>query len=117
MITVKKKNQYLYRNHFIENVDSKKICSKSMSIQEIKYLLQFLENEISNYIFEIGENFIMNSRRKVLKDNIMDRLNKSVQKLVDTDEKYRSKGIICEQEKTSNYGNNKYIKKTIVNHI
>ena len=40
-----------------------------MSIQEIKYLLQFLENEILNYIFEIDENFIMNSRRKVLKDN------------------------------------------------
>ena len=48
-----------------------------MSIQEIKYLLQFLENEILNYIFEIDESFIMNSRRKVLKDNSIDRLNKS----------------------------------------
>ena len=48
-----------------------------MSIQEIKSLLQFLENEILNYIFEIDENFIMNSRRKVLKDNSIDRLNKS----------------------------------------
>ena len=129
------KNKYLYRNHFIENVDCKKIWSKSMSIQEIKDLLQFLENEISNHIFEKDENFIMNSRRKALKENIMDRLNKSeivledvleslfnlwefiqdeysgdliiiskelnksVQELVDMDEKYRNKGIICEQEK------------------
>ena len=106
-----------------------------MSIQEIKDLLQIFENEISNCIYEIDENFIMNSRRKILRDNIMDRLNKSeivledileslfnfwefiqdeysgdliiiskelnkpVQELVNRDEKYRSKGIICEQEK------------------
>ena len=124
-----------------------------MSIQEIKDLLQFLENEISNYIFEIDENFVMNSRRKVLKDNIMDRLNKSeivledvleslfnfwefiqdeysgdliiiskelnksVQELVDMDEKYRGKGIICEQEKQVIMEIINILKKAIVNHI
>lgn len=129
------KNKYLYRNYFLGKVDSKKIWSKSMSIQEIKDLLQIFENEISNCIYEIDENFIMNSRRKILRDNIMDRLNKSeivledileslfnfwefiqdeysgdliiiskelnkpVQELVNMDKKYRSKGIICEQEK------------------
>lgn len=124
-----------------------------MSIQEIKDLLQFLENEISNYIFEIDENFVMNSRRKVLKDNIMDKLNKSeivledvleslfnfwefiqdeysgdliiiskelnksVQELVDMDEKYRGKGIICEQEKQVIMEIINILKKAIVNHI
>lgn len=87
---------------------------------------------MSNYNFEIDENFIMNFRRKVLKNKIVDRLNKSemvledvleslfnfwkfiqdeysgdliiiskelnksVQELVDMDEKCRNKGIICE---------------------
>lgn len=124
-----------------------------MSMQEIKDLLQFLENEISNYNFEIDENFIINSRRKVLKDNIMDRLNKSeivledvleslfnfwkfiqdeysgdliiiskelnksVQELVVMDEKYRSKGIICEQEKQVIMEIINILKKAIVNHI
>lgn len=147
------KNKYLYRNHLLGKVDSKKIWSKSMSIQEIKDLLQFLENEISNYIFEIDENFVMNSRRKVLKDNIMDKLNKSeivledvleslfnfwefiqdeysgdliiiskelnksVQELVDMDEKYRGKGIICEQEKQVIMEIINILKKAIVNHI
>ncbi len=131
----KEKNKYLYRNYFLGKIDSKKIWSKSMSIQEIKDLLQIFENEISKCIYEKDENFIMNSRRKELKDNIMSRLNKSeivlddileslfnflefiqdeysgdliiiskelnksVQELVNMDEKYRSKGIICEQEK------------------
>ena len=147
------RKKYLYRNLFLERFDSKKIWSKSMSIQEIKDLLQFLENEISNCIFEIDENFIMNSRRKVLKDNIMDRLNKSeivledvleslfnfwefiqeeysgdliiiskelnksVQELVVMDEKYRSKGIICEQEKQVIMEIINILKKAIVNHI
>ena len=147
------RKKYLYRNLFLERLDSKKIWSKSMSIQEIKDLLQFLENEISNCIFEIDENFIMNSRRKVLKDNIMDRLNKSeivledvleslfnfwefiqdeysgdliiiskelnksVQELVVMDEKYRSKGIICEQEKQVIMEIINILKKAIVNHI
>ena len=95
----------------------------------------------------------MNSRRKVLKDNIMDRLNKSeivledvfeslfnfwkfiqdeysgdliiiskelnksVQELVVMDEKYRSKGIICEQEKQVIMEIINILKKAIVNHI
>lgn len=95
------KSKYLYRNYLLGKVDSKKICSKSMSIQEIKDLLQIVENETSNCIYEIDENFIMNSRRKILRDNIMDRLNKPVQELVNMDEKYRSKGIICEQKKSN----------------
>lgn len=134
MFGFKKKN-YLKRTDFINSVDSNKIWSKSMTIREIKDLLQFLENEISIYNFEKDENFIMNSRRKVLKDSIIGRLNKtdiviedileslfnfwefvqdeysgdliliskelnkSVQDLVDMDQKYREKGIICVQEK------------------
>ncbi len=75
MFGFKKKN-YLKRTDFINSVDSNKLWSKSMTIQEIKDLLLFLENEISIYNFERDENFIMNSRRKILKNNIIGRLNK-----------------------------------------
>ena len=128
------KNKYLYRNYFLGKVDSEKIWSKSMSIQEI-------------------ENFIMNSRRKELKDNIMNRLNKSeivledvleslfnfgefiqdeysgdliiiskelnkpVQELVNMDEKYRNKGIICEQEKQEIMEIINKLENVIANHI
>lgn len=147
------KNKYLYRNYFLGKIDSKKIWSKSMSIQEIKDLLQIFKNEISKCIYEIDENFIMNSRRKELKDNIMSRLNKSeivlddvleslfnflefiqdeysgdliiiskelnksVQELVNTDEKYRSKGIICKQEKQEIIEIINKLENVIANHI
>lgn len=147
------KNKYLYRNYFLGKVDSEKIWSKSMSIQEIKNSLQIFENEISKCIYEIDENFIMNSRRKELKDNIMNRLNKSeivledvleslfnfwefiqdeysgdliiiskklnkpVQELVNMDEKYRSKGIICEQEKQVIMEIINKLENVIANHI
>lgn len=147
------KNKYLYRNYLLGKVDSKKTWSKSMSILEIKDLLQLLENEMSNYNFVVDENFVMNSRRKELKNNIMDRLNKSemvledvleslfnflefiqdeysgdlimiskelnksVQELVDMDEKYRNKGIICEQEKQEILNIIIMLKNAITNHI
>ena len=41
-----------------------------MTLDEIKELLEHLKNEISKYEFDIDENFIMNSRRKILKSNI-----------------------------------------------
>ena len=124
-----------------------------MSIQEIQNLLQIFENEISKCIYEIDENFIMNSRRKKLKDNIMNRLNKSeivledvleslfnfwefiqdeyfgdfiiiskelnkpVQELVNMDEKYRNKGIICEQEKQEIMEIINKLENVIANHI
>ena len=44
-------------------------------------------------------------------------LNKSVQELVDMDEKYRGKGIICEQEKQVIMEIINILKKAIVNHI
>lgn len=48
-----------------------------MSLDEIKYLLEYLENEISKYEFDIDKNFIMNSRRKGLKEMIEARLQKT----------------------------------------
>ena len=65
-----KKKNYLKRTDFINFVDSNKIWSKSMTLDEIKELLEFLKNEISKYEFDIDKNFIMNSRRKGLKSNI-----------------------------------------------
>ena len=72
-----KKKNYLKRTDFINFVDSNKIWSKSMTLDEIKELLEFLKNEISKYEFDIDKNFIMNSRRKVLKSNIEERLLKN----------------------------------------
>ena len=72
-----KKKNYLKRTDFINFVDSNKIWSKSMSLDEIKELLEFLKNEISKYEFDIDKNFIMNSRRKGLKSNIEERLLKN----------------------------------------
>ena len=69
-----KKKNYLKRTDFINFVDSNKIWSKSMTLDEIKELLEFLKNEISKYEFDIDKNFIMNSRRKGLKSNIEERL-------------------------------------------
>ena len=48
-----------------------------MTLDEIKELLEHLKNEISKYEFDIDENFIMNSRRKILKSNIEERLLKN----------------------------------------
>ena len=72
-----KKKNYLKRTDFINFVDSNKIWSKSMTLDEIKELLEFLKNEISKYEFDIDKNFIMNSRRKGLKSNIEERLLKN----------------------------------------
>lgn len=77
MFIFKKKRNYLKRSDFINSVDSNKIWSKSMSLDEIKYLLEYLENEISKYEFDIDKNFIMNSRRKGLKEMIEARLQKT----------------------------------------
>ena len=65
-----KKKNYLKRTDFINFVDSDKIWSKTMTLEEIKELLEYLKNEISKYEFDIDKNFIMNSRRKGLKTMI-----------------------------------------------
>ena len=76
MFGFKKKN-YLKRTDFINSVDSNKIWAKSMTLSEIKLLLEHLETELSKYEFDIDKNFIMNSRRKTLKGMIEERLQKT----------------------------------------
>ena len=75
MFGFKKKN-YLKRTDFINSVDSNKIWSKSMTLSEIKLLLEHLENELSKYYYDKDKNFIMNNRRKGLKRMIEKRLQK-----------------------------------------
>ena len=75
MFGFKKKN-YLKRTDFINSVDSNKIWSKSMTLSEIKLLLEHLENELSKYYYDKDNNFIMNNRRKGLKRMIEERLQK-----------------------------------------
>ena len=77
LFDILKKKNYLKRTDFINFVDSNKIWSKSMTLDEIKELLEHLKNEISKYEFDIDKNFIMNSRRKGLKSNIEERLLKN----------------------------------------
>ncbi len=76
MFGFKKKN-YLKRIDFINTVDSNKIWSKTMTISEIKELLEKLEIEISKHEFETDKNYIMNARRKSLKGTIEERLQKN----------------------------------------
>lgn len=75
MFGFKKKN-YLKRTDFINSIDSNKIWSKTMTIDETKLLLEQLENELSKYDFDEDKNFIMNARRKCLKRMIEERLQK-----------------------------------------
>ena len=80
-----KKRNYLSREELINLVDSNKIWSKSMTLSEIKELLEYLEIKISKYDFDIDKNFIMNSRRKELKSIIKERLlqnNNNINELV-----------------------------------
>jgi len=80
-----KKKNYLKRIEFINSLDINKIRSKSMTISETKELLKFLENKISKHEFNSDKNFIMNSRRKVLKSMIEERLlqnNRDINELV-----------------------------------
>lgn len=72
-----KKKKYLKRIDFINLVDSNKIWSKSMTLSEIKELLEHLENELSKYEFNVDKNFIMNARRKGLKGMIEERFQKN----------------------------------------
>lgn len=67
MDILNKKKKILKRIDFINLVESDKIWLKTMTKPQIKDLLEKLEKEISNYEFELNENFIMNSRRKFLK--------------------------------------------------
>lgn len=71
-----KRKKYLKRTDFINSVDSNKIWSKSMTLSEIKLLLEHLENELSKYYYDKDKNFIMNNRRKGLKRMIEERLQK-----------------------------------------
>lgn len=71
-----KKKNYLKRTIFINSVDSKKIWSKSMTLDEVREALKYLKNEISKYEFDIDKNFVMNSRRKGLKLKIEEQLLK-----------------------------------------
>ena len=61
-----KNKKYLKRLDFINLADSEKIWSKSMTLIEIKELLESLENEIQKYSFDNDKNFIMNSKKKML---------------------------------------------------
>lgn len=68
------KKKYLKRYDLINLADSNKIWTKTMSVSEIKDLLNKLEIEIAKYDFEKDNNFIMNSRRKYLKEMLEVRL-------------------------------------------
>ena len=67
-------NNYLKRENFIKLVDSKKIWSKTMTLSEVKELLDFLEMEISKYNYESDRNFLMDGRRNGLKTFIEERV-------------------------------------------
>lgn len=80
-----KKKNYLKRTELINSVDNNKIWTKSMTLIEIKELLEYLKKKIDEYEFDFDKNFIMNSRRKTLKSMIEERLlknNRDINELV-----------------------------------
>lgn len=76
MLGFEKKN-YLKRTDFINLVDSKKIWSKSMTMDNVKILLIHLEKELSMHDYVTDKNFMMNNRRKSLKRMVEERLHES----------------------------------------
>ena len=83
MFHLKNKKKKLNRKDFINLVDSDKIWSKEMNLEEIKEMIEYLKIEMLKYDFKIDKNFVMNNRRKGLKSMIEERmLNK------DADTKY-----------------------------
>lgn len=67
----------LNRKKFIDLVDSAKIWSKVLNVEEILELLKRLEKEISKHKFENDSNFIMNPRRISLKNMIYENFENS----------------------------------------
>lgn len=79
MFHLKNKKKKLNRKDFINLVDSDKIWSKEMNLEEIKEMIEYLKIEMLKYDFKIDKNFVMNNRRKGLKRMIEERmLNKDV---------------------------------------
>ena len=72
-----KPKKLLKRKDFINSVDSKKIWSKSLNVEDVLNLLNNLKQEISKYDFDRDNNVIMTGRRKGLRDMIFERLNGS----------------------------------------
>lgn len=131
----KLKKKHLRREDFINSFNSKKIWSKSMTLPEIKELLEKFEIELSKYEYENDKNFLMNTRRSILKRMVDDRLEKddnvnaiitdslfnfwefvsdeysgseittsretglSIKEVIDMNNAYSEKGIICAEER------------------
>ena len=68
--------KYLKRTDLINSVNSDKIWSKSLTMPEIKELLEALETKISKHKYTIDKNFLMDGRRSFLKSNIEKRFLK-----------------------------------------
>ncbi len=57
----------LKRLEFINSVDSNKIWSKELSIQEIDELLEKLKQELSKYNYKKDKDFFIDGRRSIMK--------------------------------------------------
>lgn len=64
LFNMKKK---LKRLEFINSVDSNKIWSKELSIQEIDELLEKLKQELSKYNYKKDKDFFIDGRRSIMK--------------------------------------------------
>ena len=98
-----KKKNYLKRTDFINSVDSNKIWSKSMTLDEIKELLEHLKNEenANDIVLESVFNFWEIVGDEYFGDfiSISRDLGLTAQELTRMDDEYRKKGIICVQER------------------
>ena len=77
MLEFNEKN-YLKRTEYISSIDSNRIWSKSMTVPEMKLMLDCLEKELLEHDFDVDENFVESSRRKTLKGMIEKREQEKV---------------------------------------
>lgn len=66
--------KYLKRTDFMNSVDTNKIWSKKVTIPETLDIIEQLENELANHKFKKDNNFLVNQRRKGLKETITNEL-------------------------------------------
>lgn len=75
MFGINNHNKLLKRKTLLKSIELNSIWKKTINLEDALNILNILEEKLSNYKFEIDNDFIMNSRRTALKDMTLERLN------------------------------------------
>lgn len=74
------KKKHLKRADFMSLIDIEKIHTQKISIEEIRNMLNTMEEELSKHAFVTDKNYIFNARRKSTKSQMEDFLQKRNEK-------------------------------------